>query len=82
MTMPSGTRVLVSEEMLALLRAGWSAPVEIMIIDAGGDAEMIARTHACVVDHDCMAAYLGGPAYDVHPEGSCGPACESEHGPG
>lgn len=48
--MPDAVTVLVSTELLAVLEAGWSPPVQIQVRRTpgiGSGYEMIARTHRC-----------------------------------
>lgn len=50
LSMPDAVTVLVSTELLALLEADWSAPMQIQVRRTpgiGSGYEMIARTHTC-----------------------------------
>jgi hypothetical protein len=42
-----GTHIIATPELIALLAAGWSAPVQLAAAEVGGNWEILARTHTC-----------------------------------
>lgn len=69
--MPDAVTVLVSTELLAMLEAEWSPPVQIHIVRTpgiGSGYEMIARTHTCPAGAVCKRCLGLGTVDAVSPK--------------